>query len=422
MKKAVITWGRMNPPTIGHQKLVSVIQTRARAEGADAHVYLSHTQDSKSNPLSYKDKIEIAIKAFGRIVKRSAGIKTIDKVLESLGKRQGYDEVILIVGSDRVNDFKKLETYRGRFGLKKLTVTSDPALARDPDADDASGMSASKARKLAYEGDFQQFDQAMPNSLSETQTKSIYLKIRRAIGKKRKVVLKEPTPDKPRALSKPEKKASAGTNKRISLFNPDGTLAENESQLSERIVSFKQRRAMARTMKRLAPRMKRRREQLKKRLADAPHLEKRARKQAKQMVRDRFAGARGKDYSNLNRQAKIAVDKQIDGKSKMIAAFAKRLLPKVRKAEMQRLVKQRKANQQNEEVLNEIFMPGIAETIFANDLPELNIRPNFKIRPTVEIEEEEEALEIGTDKLRDHYTDGTPGQSKLDVIKKILDL
>lgn len=421
MKKAVITWGRMNPPTIGHQKLVSVIQARARAAGADAHVYLSHTQDSKSNPLSYKDKIEIAIKAFGRIVKRSAGIKTIDKVLESLGKRQGYDEVTLIVGSDRVNDFKKLETYRGRFGLKKLTITSDPALARDPDADDASGMSASKARKLAYEGDFQQFDQAMPNALSETQTKSIYLKIRRAIGKKRKIALKEPTPDKPRALSKPDKKANIDTNKRVSLFNPDGTLAENESQLSERIVSFKQRRAMARTMKRLAPRMKRRREQLKKRLADAPHLEKRARKQAKQMVRDRFAGARGKDYSNLNRQAKIAVDKQIDGKSKMIAAFAKRLLPKVRKAEMQRLVKQRKAKQQNEEALNENFMPGIAETIFANDLPELNIRPNFKIRPTVEIEEEE-ALEIGTDELRNHYTDGTPGQTKLDVIKKILDL
>jgi len=151
-KKAVITWGRMNPPTKGHEILISAVIAAARSENADPMVFLSHTQDEKKNPLDYNTKNEMAIKAFGAIVKRTRGLTTIDAVFKSLGK-QGYDEVTLLVGSDRIKSMKSLERYAAKFKLKTVNVISK-GLERNPDADDATGISASKARALAFDGDF----------------------------------------------------------------------------------------------------------------------------------------------------------------------------------------------------------------------------------------------------------------------------
>ena len=419
-KKAVITWGRMNPPTKGHQKLVDTVIRIARAENADPMVYLSHTQDKKKNPLDYVTKSEMAIKAFGAVVKRARGLNTIDKVLISLGK-QGYDEVILMVGSDRAKSMKGLESYTGKFKLKSLKVSSK-GLDRDPDADDVTGLSASKARALAFDGDFGGFSDAMPDGLNERQIKKIYLAIRREIGKRQNKSDPKTKTTKPTAGSAmPSKlKQKALSDKERKDLMTKGLFDHVEhDNIQERVMTFQQRRAKSRLMKRLAARMQRKRSIAARRMAKPERLEARSKKQAKQMLRDRFAGERGKNYASLNRQSKIAVDKQIEKKSGMIGRFAKRLLPKVRKAEMQRLKDYRKSKTQKEEVLHEDFMPGIAPTVFARDLPELKTEPAFKMHPSVEVEEE--VLEVGTDKLRKHYEEGTPGQ-KLSIIKRILDL
>jgi nicotinic acid mononucleotide adenylyltransferase len=162
MSKAVFSFGRMNPPTIGHEKLVNKVRAVARAHKGDPLIYLSHTHKLPKDPLEYKDKIKLAKKAFGNIVKMSRA-NTIIKVLQELEKK--YDEVVLVVGSDRVSDFRELvNTYNGKdYTFDTIDVVS--AGERDPDADDVSGMSASKMRELATNEDLKQFKSGLPRNL-----------------------------------------------------------------------------------------------------------------------------------------------------------------------------------------------------------------------------------------------------------------
>ena len=84
MSKTVITFGRMNPPTIGHQKVVDKVKAEAKKQGAMPHVYLSHSQDAKKNPLDYNTKIRIARKAFGPVIERSKSRTIIELLKENL--------------------------------------------------------------------------------------------------------------------------------------------------------------------------------------------------------------------------------------------------------------------------------------------------------------------------------------------------
>ena len=162
MSKAVFTFGRMNPPTVGHEKLVNKVRAVARAHKGDPLIYLSHTHKLPKDPLEYKDKIKFAKKAFGNIVKMSRA-NTIIKVLQELEKK--YNEVVLVVGSDRVTDFRELiNKYNGKdYSFDTIDVVS--AGERDPDADDVSGMSASKMRAIAVDGDLASFKQGLPRDL-----------------------------------------------------------------------------------------------------------------------------------------------------------------------------------------------------------------------------------------------------------------
>jgi len=162
MSKAVFSFGRMNPPTVGHEKLVNKVRAVARAHKGDPLIYLSHTHKLPKDPLDYNDKIKLAKKAFGRIVKMSRA-NTIIKVLQELEKK--YDEVVLVVGSDRVSDFRELvNKYNGKdYTFDTIDVVS--AGERDPDADDVSGMSASKMRELATKEDLKEFKSGLPRNL-----------------------------------------------------------------------------------------------------------------------------------------------------------------------------------------------------------------------------------------------------------------
>jgi len=307
MKKIVFTFGRMNPPTIGHAKLVKKVQDVAKSEKADARVYLSHTQNNKKDPLDYNAKIRFAKKAFGNIVTQSNS-KTVFQIMSEIQK-DGYTDVIMVVGSDRVPEFKQLlNKYNGKdYEFDSISVVS--AGERDPDATGVEGMSASKLRAVAKEGDFNTFKSGLPKGLTDRDAKAIFDTINK--------VIKE----------------------------------EIEEQRAP--LTIAQRQAKARQMKRLAPRLARFRKMKAKRMADREQILKRAQKAARNVIRKKVAGERGSDYSALSASEKITIDKLVAKKSAVIQKLAKKLLPKVRKAEMERLKQARTAKNEDFDILAE---------------------------------------------------------------------
>ena len=214
MSKTVVAFGRMNPPTIGHEKLADKVASEAKRRGAMPHIYLSHTQNAKKDPLPYNVKIAIAKKAFGKAVTKSSA-KNIIQIMQELEK-MGHTEVTLIAGSDRVPEFKTLlNKYNGKdYNFKKIEVVS--AGERDPDAEGVAGMSASKLRGIAQSGDYDTFAKGMPSKLRDSDKKKVYDTIRSVMG-----VVNE-------ARRIPRKKGQpAGSDKHSDLYtdeNPKGTI------------------------------------------------------------------------------------------------------------------------------------------------------------------------------------------------------
>ena len=180
MKSVVFTFGRMNPPTTGHQLLVNKLVAYARQIGAAPRVYLSHSVGAK-DPLQYDKKVAFARAAFGSLVKKS-NARTVIEVLKALEK-EGYTHVTMFAGSDRVPEFTKLLTkYNGKeYNFESIEVKS--AGERDPDADDVSGMSASKMRILAKDDKVAEFIRGAPNTLKAAQAKNMFTAVRKEIGR-----------------------------------------------------------------------------------------------------------------------------------------------------------------------------------------------------------------------------------------------
>jgi len=188
-KTVFFTWGRMNPPTIGHEKLLTALSRKA---GNNPYfVYLSQSTDPKKNPLSYKDKIKIARKMFPRHARRimlDAKIRNLFDILTKL-YGMGYKNVTMVVGADRVQEFDILmNKYNGKKGkhgfynFRSMNVAS--AGDRDPDAEGATGMSASKMRAAASKGDFTSFSQGLPKTFSNADAKNLFNTVRKGMGLK----------------------------------------------------------------------------------------------------------------------------------------------------------------------------------------------------------------------------------------------
>ena len=341
MSKAVITFGRMNPPTVGHQKVVDKVKAEAKKQGAMPHVYLSHSQDKKKNPLDYNTKLNTARKAFGSSVTRSPA-RTIIEVMVELQKMR-HTEVTVIVGSDRVQEFKNLlNKYNGKdFTFDKISVKS--AGARDPDAEGASGMSATKMRTAAQSGDYDSFKKGVPPALSDKDTKAMYDKIRSEMG-----VIKEEIQWTEEDFEFTDVELDAAVEMiDFDELDEDTEIDEEFADYLEEVkkpLSIAQRMAIGRRMKRLAPRMARMRKIRSKRMADPKRLEGRARKAAIKILRKRFAGKQGQNYDSLTPGSKMSVDRIIQKKAAVIGKIAKRLMPKLRKKEMERLSKARSGN------------------------------------------------------------------------------
>jgi nicotinic acid mononucleotide adenylyltransferase len=154
---AVMAFGRMNPPTIGHAKLVDAI----KSQPGDPFIFLSQSQKPKTDPLSFEDKLRYAKFFFPNVTIGNPEVKTIIQALQKV-ESLGYQQLIYVAGSDRVQAFEELlNKYNGKdFTFKSIKVVS--AGERDPDADGAEGMSASKMRAAAAEGDLESFKQGVP--------------------------------------------------------------------------------------------------------------------------------------------------------------------------------------------------------------------------------------------------------------------
>lgn len=161
MKTAVMTFGRFNPPHTGHKLVVEKIKSVAKKERGTPLVYLSHTQNDKKDPLTYDQKIKFSKAFFGKVIQKTNS-KSIIQIAQEINKK--YDNLVMVVGSDRVQAFDELLTkYNGKeYDFNSIKVVS--AGERDPDADDVTGMSASKMRKLAAEGDFDAFKKGAPKA------------------------------------------------------------------------------------------------------------------------------------------------------------------------------------------------------------------------------------------------------------------
>jgi hypothetical protein len=179
-----VAFGRFNPPTTGHEKLLDKVANVAGK--GEYKIYPSRSNDKKKNPLDPDTKISIMRQMYpkhGERIVNDANSKTIFDVLKQ-AHADGYSGVNIVVGSDRQAEFEKLATqYNGElYDFKDLNVVS--AGERDPDAEGVEGMSASKLRKAAAEGDFKTFRSGVPSTLDDESAKKIYNTIRKSMGVK----------------------------------------------------------------------------------------------------------------------------------------------------------------------------------------------------------------------------------------------
>jgi hypothetical protein len=191
-KHAVLAFGRMNPPTTGHAKLVDKVKEVAKSVGGSHHVVLSHSQDPKKNPLSAKDKLKHA-KRFFPDTNLSTSNKESPTFLDQAAKlhKSGVTHLHMVAGSDRTEEYKKkLAQYNGSakgalFNFKKITVHSSGE--RDPDAEGTEGMSASKMRSHASTGNFKEFKKGIPSHVEPSHAKELYSDVRKHMGIKESV-------------------------------------------------------------------------------------------------------------------------------------------------------------------------------------------------------------------------------------------
>ena len=178
-----ITFGRFNPPTIGHEKLLDKVAKEAKTSGGEYRIYPSRSEDPKKNPLDAGTKIKYMRQAYpdhANAIVDSPDMRTIFDVLSALDA-DGYSSVNIVVGGDRVSEFNSLaQKYNGDlYTFDEIKVVS--AGGRDPDAEGVEGMSASKLRKAAAEDDFDTFSKGISKGLGKEGTEKLYLTLRQAM-------------------------------------------------------------------------------------------------------------------------------------------------------------------------------------------------------------------------------------------------
>lgn len=291
---AVFAFGRFNPPTVGHEKLINKVKDTAKDHEGSAHIFASHSEGKSDNPLPQSKKLGYLEKVAGSDAHVHGSSKEEPSFLHAAKKlhQQGHDHLVMVAGSDRVKGYEeKLNQYNGKeghFNFKSIKVVS--AGQRDPDAEGVEGMSGTKMRSLARSGNHAEFKAGLPKAL-HPHAKEIGDHIR-------------------------------GIPEEVSLFEA---------------LDMRQRLRRSISIKRNKSKITRARELARKRLAGGKQIRRRSLKRAKDMLRSRIAGQRGRDYSSLSTTDKIAVDRMLDKRQAQIKRIATRITPRVKRDEVRRL-------------------------------------------------------------------------------------
>ena len=307
---AVFTFGRFNPPTTGHEKLLKVLMNTASKQRGDYYVFMSHSQDKKKNPLSHDQKMMFMKLMFPK--HRSAMIKSKARnaleALVQLHDMKKYSRVVMVVGSDRVADFNTLlnryngeDVKHGFYQFDEIKVVS--AGERDPDAEGVEGMSASKMRAAVADGNYDVFKMGIPASVSDKDCKKLYDAVAKGMG-------------------------VSGVSEEY----------EVEEELEEALTPA-QRRKMAIRMKIQAkrPGFIRKREIALKKAASKEKLNSRARKAALNMVIKKFfPKLKNKSRSDLSYGERGRISDIVKKRKSVIDRFAKRLVKDKRKQDVER--------------------------------------------------------------------------------------
>jgi hypothetical protein len=188
-KTLYFVWGRMNPPTAGHEKLLDFLKSKSGRN--PFRVYLTQTADNNKNPISFVDKVKFARKGFPQYARQIMMNKKLKTIFDAMASfyNEGFKRIVIVAGSDRVMEYDLLlNKYNGKKGkhgfynFEKISVLS--AGNRDPESKGVDGVSGTKLRGYAEDGDFTQFMQNMPKKLSNSDAKKVFNAVRKGLGLK----------------------------------------------------------------------------------------------------------------------------------------------------------------------------------------------------------------------------------------------
>ena len=359
---AVFTFGRFNPPTIGHEKLLKVLASTATKNDADKFIYLSQSQDAKKNPLSASQKLmfmKLMFPKHRRDFPTTSARTAIEAIVE-LYEQQKYSKVIMIVGSDRVREFdaflnkyNDVKSKHGYYKFESIDVIS--AGERDPDAEGASGMSASKMRAAVQEGNYDLFKMGVPAGVSEKNCHILYNAVAKGMNINIKEGMEYTTEDIEEVnslieeidiLCKEESTIPILREDQICEFLflkevvEEGDLEKVKYWTeASKGLSPAQRRKMAIRMRIQAkkPGFIKKRLRALKRAATKAVIARRSRKAAiKMVVKKFFPKLRTKKKSELSMSDRAKISDIVKSKSKIITRFARKLLIKTRKKDVER--------------------------------------------------------------------------------------
>ena len=180
-----LAFGRFNPPHAGHQQLMDIAaQSAQEEEGGEYIIVPSRSQDPKKNPLDADTKVSMMRSMFPqhseRIVNDGAN-RTIFDVLKK-AHNDGYTNVRIVAGQDRVKEFDKLsQNYNGQlYQFDNMEVVSSGD--RDPDAEGMEGLSSSRMRLAAAEGDFKTFRSGLPEGTPRKMAMTLFDTVRQTMN------------------------------------------------------------------------------------------------------------------------------------------------------------------------------------------------------------------------------------------------
>jgi hypothetical protein len=188
-KTLYFVWGRMNPPTAGHEKLLDFLKDKAGRN--PFRIYLTQSEDKNKNPIPYMQKVKFARKGFPQYARQIMMEKNLKTIFDAMTffYNEGFRRVVIVAGEDRIREYditlKKyngIKSKHGFYNFERITVLN--AGKRDPESKGVAGVSGTKLRGFAEKGDFTKFAQYMPKRLSNADAKSVFNSVRKGMGLK----------------------------------------------------------------------------------------------------------------------------------------------------------------------------------------------------------------------------------------------